>query len=158
MMYRSKQFLLQYKFLMLVSSFVLLLGFVFAACGTNVGAGNPVAGSPTSTTGCPNPTGGNTPPPAANVVLNSSNNNNTASANKGDTIEVDLSFGHHWAEAPATAVSQTQNLLTEQSPSGYALSSSHMCVWRFVATGTGTAQLNFVGQPICTKGEACPQY
>jgi hypothetical protein len=162
-MHRNNQMLLGYKSLIRISFLVLLLGFVCVACGTNVGSGPPTSASPTpasptpvSTTGCPNPTVVTTQPPAANVVLSTSNNNSIVSVNKGDTVEVDLPFGHRWEEVSATPVSQ--NLLTEQTLSGYALSSSHMCVWRFVATNTGTAHLTFVGQPICAKGEPCPLY
>jgi hypothetical protein len=158
-MHKSNQVLLRHKSQMLVISFVLLLSFICAACGTNVGAGGPGSkpgGSPTAanTTGCPNQTVVTTQPPAAAVVLGNSQSNSTVSVKKGDTVQVDLSFGHLWDETTG----DSQSLLTEQQPAGYALMPSHACVWRFVATNTGMAHLAFTGRPICKEREACPQY
>ena len=62
-------------------------------------------------------------------------------------------FGQSWA-GPTTSVGG----LELQTPSGYANKTSKMCVWRFVAKGTGTAMVGFYGHAICTKGQLCPQY
>jgi hypothetical protein len=160
-MYRTNQILLRRKSLPAIILFFCLLSFAFVACGTNTGAG---ASSPTpvptatqgqaSTSGCPDNILVTTPPPAANVVLKSSESNTTVSANKGDTIEVDLPFGHLW-EGPTSVPS---GLLSAQTPSGYAFSTTQICVWRFVAVSSGTVRLNFLGRPICKKGAACPMY
>jgi len=154
--------------------------FVLAACSinanTNSSPSTPSAQSPThasatstsktptastltvtpppnqaSAHGCPNKTIVTAQPPAANALLKSSNNNVTIHVNKGNTIEVDLLFGPAW-QGPVNA---TQKVLQMQTPSGYASSTAKACVWRFIATNAGTAQLTFVGLPICLKGQSC---
>jgi hypothetical protein len=81
------------------------------------------------------------------------NSNSTATAHTGDLIEVQLPFGHQWS-GPTTS----QGTLELQSPSGYASPTLKMCVWQFIAQGTGASQLRFTGRPICAAGQLCPQY
>lgn len=145
-------------------SLALVLILAFSACGTNTtSTGNsPSASGPTPTAtqsqananGCPNNTVVTTPPAPASVTLTSANSGKTVEVKKGDTIEIDLSFGHLW-QGPT---SLSQDLLTMQSPAGYASTTAKACVWRFVATGTGIAHLSFDGRPICKKGQLCPMY
>lgn len=146
---------------------LLLLTFALAACGNNgiTSSGSPAvpspAPSPTDThsqpntsTGCPNSAAITTQPAAANVVLKSTSVNNTTTVKKGDTIEVDLPFGHNWSGPTNSA----QGPLAMQDPSGYASPANQVCVWRFVANSTGTTQLLFTGRPICAKNTLCPMY
>lgn len=151
------------RVLYLSLSLALVLVFAFSACGTNTSTstGNsPSAASPTPTvtqsqasaTGCPANTTASNPP--ANVTLTSKDSHKTVEVKKGDTIEIDLSFGHVW-QGPT---SLSQDLLTMQQPSGYASTMAKACVWRFVATGTGVAHLSFNGRALCKKGQLCPMY
>ena len=147
---------------------VLVLVFGLVACGTNTTAtGSPSGnGAPAQTpaptvtpgqssaNGCPDSAVVTTQPAPAGVVLTSKNTGNTVRATRGETVEVDLPFGHAWSGP----VNFSQGLLSMQTPAGYESSSAHACVWRFTATGTGTAHLSFVGRPICKKGQACPMY
>ena len=145
-----------------------LLTFLLAACGTpsnSTGSSSgatvtstpaPTAthsGTTSSATGCPNKTTV-AQPAAASVVLNSSGVDTKATVKKGDLVEIDLPFGHNWSGPGNSA----QGSLVEQNPSGYASPTGHVCVWRFLATGTGTAEVNFTGRPICQKDQVCPMY
>lgn len=151
----------------LVVPFVLVLVLALAACGTNTSTGAAPGSTATapgatatstqsqaSANGCPSKTVVTSPPAAANVVLTNANSGTTITAKKGDIIEVNLPFGHTWQGPTGTA----QNLLTVQGPAGYTYPSAKACVWRFLATGTGTVHLSFEGRPICPKGQACPMY
>lgn len=152
---------------LLIVPFVLACVLALSACGTNTTTG----ATPGSTTtapvatatatqgkanadGCPGNTVVTTPPAAATMVLTNSDSGTTVNAKKGDIIEVNLPFGHTW-QGPTNV---SQNLLTAQGPVGYAYPSAKACVWRFLASGTGTAHLDFAGRPICQKGQACPMY
>ena len=174
----------RYLFLLAIPC-VLILILALSACGTNVGAGGPpssaaststpsqtpasptntsTGASPTATTnavqaqntndGCPNSAVITTPPPAAAVILKEAKNRATVTAQQGQTIEVDLPSTMKW-QGPLFLA---QNLLTMQSPSGYAFPATRSCVWRFVATASGVANLSFTGRPICQKAHACPMY
>lgn len=150
----------------LIIALILLLVFTLSACGTNsttTGGALPStptsASTPTSTTGqssstgCPDKTTVTAASSTANVVLKGNNSNKPVDVKKGDVIEVDLAFGHNW-DGPSNL---SKTMLTQQA-SGYTNTTSKMCVWSFLAVGTGTAHVNFIGRPICNKGEACPQY
>ena len=151
-----------------IASFVLLLVLVLSACGTNGTTSGSASGTTTSTPGatatatqaqgtkdgCPNTTVVTTAPPAATIVLTSSQSGATINAKQGDTIEINLPFGHLW-QGPTNA---SLSPLAVQGPAGYAYSSARSCVWRYVAASTGTVHLNFVGRPICQKNQACPMY
>jgi hypothetical protein len=144
---------------LLVGSFMTLLVLALAACGTNVGSGSTSTGA-TSTTptasassyGCPGSVM-NTSPAPANIVLKESDHNSTVTAHVGDVIEVDLPFGQSW-----TGPTTSQGKLQLQTPAGFALPASKMCVWRFTVQSAGTTQLQFYGQAICKKGAMCPLY
>ena len=162
------------RLLPLTGVLALILVFILAACGTNTTAtGSPSGNGATTQTpaptatpgqsstpgqasanGCPSSVVVTTHPAPAGVVLTSKNTGSTVSATRGEAIEVDLPLGHAWSGP----VNFSQNLLAMQTPAGYESSAARACVWRFTATGTGTASLSFVGRPICKKGEACPMY
>lgn len=117
--------------------------------------GGTQTGTSTTVTGCPNPTNVTAQPAVANAVLTSNGANAPkATIKKGEIVEVDLPFGHNWS-GPA---GNTQHLLEMQQPAGYASQAKHACVWRFLATASGTTEVNFTGRPICQKGQLCPMY
>ncbi len=156
-----------HRFLPAAGILVLVFIFLLTACGTNTTTGSPSGSGATTQTpaptatqsqasanGCPSSAVVTTQPAQAGVVLTNKNTGSTVNVTKGETIEVDLPFGHAWS-GPANF---SQGLLAMQTPAGYASSTAKACVWRFSATGTGIAHLSFVGRPICKKGEACPMY
>ncbi|HEX4206271.1 MAG TPA: hypothetical protein VHZ51_19140 [Ktedonobacteraceae bacterium] len=153
---------------------LLILALMLAACGGaskpgtagTGGSGNtqpsptaPPKASPTriagngTATGCPNNAVVTSPPRQANVIATSSQANKTITAHKGDVIELRLPFGHKWT-GPTSSV----GILQIQPPAGYAWKANNACVWRFVATGTGSAQLVFHSQALCKPGSICPMY
>ncbi len=147
----------------------LILAFVLAACGAAGSGGSTTGGtgaagsSPTAAptpvkgygtaNGCPSDMVVSSAPTKANVIVKSSEANNTITAHNGDVIEVRLPFGHKWGGPNASP-----SILALQSPAGYAWKADNVCVWRFVAQGTGTAELNFTGQALCKAGQVCPMY
>src|SRR5947209_15975897 len=151
------------SFLFLVP-LALVLAFVLAACGSNggtsTGAGptstptsKPTTVSSATTEGCPNSAVANPPQSKPNVTVQLKNSNSTVTAHNGDLIEIRLPFGQQW-NGPTTS----QGELQLQTPAGYALNSDKVCIWRFIAQGTGTTQLTFSARAICQKGQLCPQY
>ena len=106
-----------------------------------------------TTTGCPNNTVVTAAPTQANVIIQSSDINKTILAHNGDVIEIRLPFGHKWGGPVAS-----QGILQLQPPAGYPWKANNMCIWRFVAQGTGNVQLNFTGQPLCKRGQMCPMF
>jgi hypothetical protein len=141
----------------------LVLAFLLGACGSNggtsTGAGSTTPKSaPTSVTskgtleGCPS-AAANPSSAKPNVIINMKNSNSTISAHNGDLIEVRLPFNEKWA-GPTTS----QGVLELQTPAGYALSSDKVCIWHFVAKGTGTTTLTFTGRAICKAGQLCAMY
>lgn len=160
--------ILQRRTLLPAVSLVIALTFILAACGTITVPGSSSGStgnspSPTATTGSTGITGSTTAgcpsnavvtsKPTANVTVNLKDMNSTVTAHVADIIEVDLPFGQMWS-----GPTSSQSILTQQQPAGFAWSAAKVCVWRFTAQNTGTAQLAFSGRPICKKGEACPQY
>lgn len=134
--------------------------FTLAACGssTTTGAGStptsgttPTAGKTPS--GCPNTAGVTPSQKIPNVTLHVADGNSTSSAHQGDLIEVQLPISQKWS-GPTTS----QGVLELQSPYGYVEPTLKMCIWQFVAKGSGTAHLNFTGRAICLPGQLCPQY
>jgi hypothetical protein len=89
----------------------------------------------------------------ANVVVKVAQMNQTIPVRNGDVIEVQLPFGHRW-----TGPTTSQGILQIQGPAGYASQSAGACIWRFVAKGTGAAQLVFHSQALCQGGQVCPMY
>ena len=157
--------------------FVFVLTFTFAACGTNTSTGNSIStlstpgqttasgthtsgngSAPTATSGqaningCPSNAIGTTQPATSTHILKSSNSNVVIRVHKGDTIEVELLFGRNW-RGPANA---NRDLLSMQTPAGYASPTAGACIWHFVAIHQGTANLIFTGLPLCQKSQACP--
>ena len=165
-MQRFKHFLNVRSFALFGS--LLLLVVLVTACGSNGGTttgsgGNGGSGGPTpaptavkgygSAVGCPSDVVMTSLPPAANVVIKASQSNSTVSTSVGNTVEVQLPFGHKW-QGPVS----TSSVLQLQQPSGYALKSQNVCVWRFVAKASGTTKLSFTSQALCKAGELCPMY
>ena len=145
---------------LLIASLAILLTFLLTACGKNTGTGTGSAPpAPTvvpgygTSNGCPSDFVVNTAPAAPNVTVKPNNSSGVVSAHVGDVIEVDLPFGIVW-----TGPTTSQGVLQLQTPAGYAWKASKMCVWRFVAHGTGTSQVTFYGRAMCKKGQLCPQY
>jgi hypothetical protein len=141
-----------------------LLVFLLAGCHAASRGGSSTAGSgsvasPTpvkgygGANGCPSDMVVGAAPPKANVMLRYSDANTTITAHNGDVIEVRLPFGHKWS-GPLVS----QGILQIQPPEGYAWKTNNVCVWRFVAQGTGNVSLNFTGQPLCKRGQMCPLY
>lgn len=91
--------------------------------------------------------------PAANVILHSKDAANPTTAHIGNIIEFQLPFGQKWS-GPL----KSQDNLALQSPFGYASSTNHSCVWRFIAKNAGTTQVSFYGQMLCKPGSICAQY
>jgi hypothetical protein len=143
-----------------LGSFLVLLVFALAACGSNTGGGSTTTGAgstatpPTSASayGCPG-TVMTTAPSPAKIVLKQSDSNSTITAHVGDVVEIDLPFGQTW-----TGPTASQGELQLQGPAGYAVTASKMCVWRFTAQSTGTTQVEFYGKAMCQKGQMCPLY
>jgi len=137
--------------------------FILAACGSSTGTGPGASPSPTptyttvkgygTTYGCPSDVLVNPQPSTPNVVINVTQSNSTITAHSGNIIEVHLPFGQNWRGPSAS-----QGVLDLQAPFGYALKDKGVCVWRFVAQGTGTTNLTFTGRAICKQGQLCPQY
>ena len=161
--------MLKRTFFLPAVSLVIGLTFILVACGATPGSGSGSTGSsplPTATTattvttgsanstsnGCPSNTVVSSKP-APNVTVNLKDMNSTVTAHVADIVEIDLPFGHMW-----NGPTSSQGTLTLQQPAGFAWSTNEVCVWRFTAQNTGTTQLTFSGRPICTKGQACPQY
>ena len=153
----------------LVLPLVTILAFLFAACGassagsgsTGTGAGAASSPTPAPTSvkgygtayGCPSDAVVPSPAGQPNVTIKLTDANTTVNAHTGDVIEVHLPFGQQWS-GPAS----TPSILQLQTPSGYALKTAKVCVWRFIAQGTGTAKIAFSAKAICKSGQLCPQY
>lgn len=139
---------------------VLIISLLLASCGTSTGSGTGADSTPTTPpvastgtiNGCPsnalNPT-----PGKPNVTIQFTNSHGTINAHNGDLIEVRLPFGHVWSGPFISG-----GILQTQTPAGYELASARMCIWHFIAQGTGTTHLNFSARAICKKGEMCPLY
>lgn len=160
--------LIRHRLWLMLVPCLLMFVLAFSACGTNsTSTGSAPTGTATisgatvtptqgqaTKDGCPNSTVVTTAPPAPNVTLTNADSGSTVNAKKGDMIEINLPFGHAW-QGPLTI---SQNLLEKQGPAGYTYPTAKACVWRFLATATGTAHLSFEGRPICQKNQACPMY
>jgi hypothetical protein len=145
----------------------LLAALTLAACGnssTSTGSGaSSSSPAPTATPtsvkgygtshGCPSDVVVNSAPGGSAVVVKASQNQQTITVRKGDTVIFELPFGQRWYNP-----SGSQGVLEMQQPSGYALQSAKVCVWRFVAQGTGQTSLIFTAQALCKPNQACPQY
>jgi hypothetical protein len=142
---------------------VVLLGSLgLAACGatSTSTATSPAGGSTTTSatptpapaTGCPLPTQAVQRPPA-DVVVRPLTAEQPVDAKVGQTIEVQLPFGHKWALFPLATT-----IVSLQSPAGYGDASVQSCIWRFTATAAGNGQLVYLVSPICQTGVECPNY
>jgi hypothetical protein len=129
------------------------------ATGAAIDPNGPTTPTPTAvkgygtSNGCPSDMVIGTAPPKANVTINQADATKTIAAQNGDIIEIDLPFGHKWG-----GPTNSQGILELQNPAGYAWKTSNTCIWRFVAKGAGTVQLNFSGRALCKSGEMCPMY
>jgi ABC-type Fe3+-hydroxamate transport system substrate-binding protein len=155
----------QRKSLVMFSLTSLVLLLLLAACGSAGGTttgGSGATGStplpiPTQTysaaNGCP-----------SNVVMTTDSSKPTRTiqladakapivVHNGDTLEIRLPFGSQWS-GPTIS----QGVLQLQGPAGYALKSDKVCVWSYVAKGTGTTTLDFSKRALCKPGQFCPMY
>jgi hypothetical protein len=145
---------------------MLVLAFALAACGAGSSSGGGSVGSQPGASSSPTPVKGygtgygcpsddviTTTPPAATRVLLPKDASSTITVSNGAIIEIHLPFGQKW-QGPIN----TQSVLQEQQPAGYAAKDVSACVWRFVANSTGTTHLDFDGSAICPTGKACPMY
>ena len=144
--------------LLFISLLGIALMFVLAACGASTTGTS--GSAPTATVsgygsayGCPSDAVVTTPSSSANITIQPSQANSTVLAHTGDIIEIRLPFNSKWS-GPTTS----QGILELQTPSGYASKTNSACIWRFVAMGTGTIELNYTRQALCKPGELCPQY
>ena len=148
----------QQRFVLIV--IVLLLTITVTACGSNApkttttnatpsrSATPTMTGNSSEGTGCPSHAIVTTPPLPPSVLLTPSAGKQLYLAHIGDTIEVDLPIGEAW-----TGPIHPAGALLMQTPAGYAWGNT--CVWQFLARGTGTAPLAFVGHALCKKGVPC---
>ena len=74
-------------------------------------------------------------------------------AHTGDVIEFRFPFGKKWSGPKAS-----QGGLNLEGPAGYVSKANSACTWDFAARSTGSTQLTFTSQPLCKRGELCPQY
>jgi hypothetical protein len=156
---------MRYRSFLLIIPLTIVLAFVFAACGTNPGltttgssggttpTNGPTSVPTTSADGCPAGVVPNPPQGTPHVIVSPKGSYAAATAQTGDVIEIRLPFGQQW-NGPSTS----QGILQLQHPFGYASTANKACIWRFVATSTGTQQLNFYAKPLCKKGGMCPMY
>lgn len=153
----------RHGFILIVPLFV-VLAILFAGCGasgSSTGSGSSSSPIPAPTTvkgygsanGCPSDAVVTPPAGQPNVTIKLTDSTTVINAHTGDVIEVHLPFGHQWS-GPAAVPGNLQL----QTPAGYALKSSNVCVWRFTARSSGTAHITFAGKPMCNAGELCPQY
>ncbi|MBA2287770.1 MAG: hypothetical protein H0W02_20035, partial [Ktedonobacteraceae bacterium] len=153
------------KSVWLIITLMMAFIFVLTACGTNgtnttTGGGN-VAPTPTTSMmkgygtqhGCPSDTIVQPPATAPNVIVRATDTHKVVTAHTGDIIEFELPFGQMWS-GPTTS----QPTLQLQSPSGYAMPTNHVCIWRFAAHSAGKSEVTFMGKAICQQGQMCPQY
>ncbi len=150
-----------------LSLLIVASAFVLTACGTEAAAGGTGSGSAQppvvnpAPTGVPNPVTSQgcpsnavvTTPTKATITVSDSSKNATVTAHTGDVIEFRFPFGKKWSGPRAS-----QGGLDLQGPAGYASKVNNACVWDFAAKSTGTTQLTFNSQPLCKRGELCPQY
>jgi hypothetical protein len=92
-------------------------------------------------------------PAKADVTVQGNTVKDNVTAHTGDIIEIRLPFGQKWV-GPTASI----GVLQLQDPSGYAVKSNHVCVWRFQAKGSGSTPLTFTGRAICVAGKMCPLY
>jgi hypothetical protein len=154
---------MRHQSLLSISLLTFILVLLLAACvsNTNTGTGSSTSATPSPTqvkgygtaNGCPRDMVLAGAPTKANVIIKPSNSSSTIVVHDGDVIEVDLPFGHRW-DGPTIS----QGVLELQQPAGYAWKATNTCVWRFIAKGTGTSQLNFTGRALCKIGQMCPMY
>jgi hypothetical protein len=148
-----------------LSAFALVL--LLAGCGSSGGGTTGGSGATTPTTaanptptqtysaanGCPSNVVMSTDNARPNKMIQPADTKGTIVVHNGDTIEVRLPFGSQWS-GPTIS----QGVLQLQGPAGYALKSDKVCVWSYVAKGTGTTTLDFSKRALCKPGQFCPMY
>jgi hypothetical protein len=152
---------LRQKMVLLSMFFIVIFGFLLAACGpTTSRTGISALPSPTPTLatvpgsgsafGCPSDVVVSTVPAAPDVTIQPKQAATTINIHKGNLLEVQMPFGVAW-QGPTTSL----GVLQLQEPAGYAWKQSNSCIWRFVAEQTGSVKLNFFGRAICKKVRLC---
>jgi|GEM_PF-1421926 len=123
------------------------------------GSGSPSAAQPTpgsaSLNGCPS----QQPPPnaaahPADVVVSAGGGADglVVSLRMGQTLEVRLSATVRWGLQMQGAAT----ILTASTPNGWYDAILKACVWRFTATGAGSATLIYGGGLVCAPHSQCP--
>ena len=145
----------------LIAAFGLL--FLLTACGSTDGptAGGGGTATPTSAptqtysvaNGCPSNATMNTDTVKPDKTIQIADANGPIVVHNGDVFEVRLPFGSKWSGPTVLP-----GVLQLQGPAGYALKSAKMCVWSYVAKGTGTATLQFSKSALCKPGQLCPMH
>jgi hypothetical protein len=69
----------------------------------------------------------------------------------GQRLEIHLSPTSHWT----LALSDPNHVLASAPPEGWYDPTTSACVWRFVASGAGVAQLAFKGLVLCPPNVHC---
>jgi hypothetical protein len=169
------------KMLFAIVLCVIVAASILAACGTNSSNGaatgpnsssNPsptISPTKTSTSparsattptksvvgygtanGCPSDIVMSSAPAAPDITVLPRQGNRIIDVRKGNVIEIQMPFGLVW-RGPTTS----QGVLQLQTPFGYAWKPSNACIWRFVASDSGSTVINFSGRPICKKTSLC---
>jgi hypothetical protein len=146
----TKKYLISFCVLLLLGAFAVST-LVFAQAASTLAAASPSSGNGYGWAhGCPsNSVVGKTPKP--NVTVTQQQANTTITVHTGNLISFQFPFGSRWG-GPTTS----QGNLALQGPAGYAVRTAQLCVWRFVAKGPGTTQLNFTRSPLCKPNQPCP--
>lgn len=150
---------------------VLIAGLLLASCGVTavegLGGNSPSSttyGPPTTTTkatptaapasvpfsGTCSGTIANSAVPTASVMLSRSNIH-AVTAQVGQTVGLDMPASYHWT----VRLNDPGHALTPINPQGKRDTANNTCHWRFVATSTGSATLDVVGESPCQPPRMC---
>jgi hypothetical protein len=142
---------------------LVILESLLAACGMSAGPGAPQkTASVTNTTpntsinGCPikQPPSNTAAHPADVVVGPPSSMHEQVTVQQGRTLEIRLRPQFRWS----LSTQDRAHSLTSAQPNGWYDASLQVCVWRFTAVASGTADLTYTGTAVCQGGAPCPQF
>jgi len=115
---------------------------VIAACG-----------SPSSAVGTPSPTPPSTPAPGFAVLV--TEHDRAVAVRVGQKIEVALS--QRSGMTPWGAIQAADETVLEPTPTGISAARG-VTIAGFAAVNAGTTQVTSTAGPLCSPGQACPQY